>query len=95
MAVTVVLVGAARELFGRPSYTVDLKPGMTIRGLFEELSRSSGPGFEGKIYDVHNGRMNEHIVVFINSREIRSLEGLDTRLKEGDVITILPPMAGG
>ncbi len=45
--------------------------------------------------EIKSGRMNEHIAAFVNSREIRSLEGLDTKLKDGDIITILPPMAGG
>jgi molybdopterin synthase sulfur carrier subunit len=47
------------------------------------------------IYDAGSGRVNEHIAVFVNSREIRSLDGPDTKLEDGDVITILPPMAGG
>lgn len=89
------VVGYARSLFDRPSYEFDVKPGMTVRGIFEELSRHSGPGFDRMIYDAATGRMNEHIAVFVNSREVRSLQGLDTELKDGDVITILPPMAGG
>ena len=31
----------------------------------------------------------------MNAREARSLRGPDTALKTGDVITIMPPMAGG
>jgi molybdopterin converting factor small subunit len=39
--------------------------------------------------------MNEYLAVFVNSRDARSLEGPDTVLTAGDVVTILPPMAGG
>ncbi|HTX44173.1 MAG TPA: MoaD/ThiS family protein [Methanocella sp.] len=89
------IVGEAGDLFDRPSYSFDVKPGMTVRDIFVELSRFSRPEYSARIYDAALGRMNEHIAVFVNSREIRSLDGPDTKLKDGDVITVLPPMAGG
>ncbi len=95
MTVRVDIVGYARDIFDRPSYLLEARPGMTVRDLFKVLSEHSGTNFDREIYDLKSGRMNEHIAAFVNSREIRSLEGLDTKLKDGDVITILPPMAGG
>jgi len=88
-------VGSARGLFDRPSYLFNAKDGMTVRGILEELSKHAGHDYRMKIYDTASGKVNEYIVIFVNSREIRALEGPDTRLKDGDVITILPPMAGG
>jgi sulfur-carrier protein len=95
MPVRVDIVGYVRAIFDRPFFDIELRPGMTVRDLFTELSRHAGPDFGIKIFDVSRGMINEHIAVFVNSKEIRSLEGPDTRLKEGDVVTILPPMAGG
>jgi len=95
MAVCVNIVGYARSLFDRPRYSFEARQGLTLKGLMEELSELAMPDFRKRIYDAATGRMNEHIAVFINSREARSLRGLDTELKDGDVVTILPPMAGG
>lgn len=95
MPVWVNVIGHARDVFDRPSYVFGVKPGMTVRDLFQELSRHASPDFGKAIYDINNDLMNEHIAVFVNSREIRSLDGPDTKLKDGDVITIFPPMAGG
>jgi molybdopterin synthase sulfur carrier subunit len=95
MPVRVDIVGNARDIFDRPSYLFDVKPGMTARDIFKELSRHSSSEYHKKIYDTASGMMNEHVAVFINSKEIRFLNGPDTKLKDGDVITILPPMAGG
>jgi molybdopterin synthase sulfur carrier subunit len=95
MPVRADIVGYARGLFDRPSYHFNVKPGMTVRDLLKELSGHASPDFSHAIYDVRSDRLNEHIVIFVNSREIRALEGPDTKLKDGDVITILPPMAGG
>jgi molybdopterin converting factor small subunit len=95
MQVRVDIVGHARDIFDRPSYLFNVKPGMTAKGLFGELAKHASPDFGGEIYDLKSGRVNEHIAVFVNSRELRSLDGPGTKLKDGDVITILPPMAGG
>ena len=95
MPVSVDIVGYARSLFGRPHYAFDAKPGLTLKGVMERLSKLAGPGFGKRIYDAATGSMNEHIAVFVNAREARSLKGLDTKLNDGDVVTILPPMAGG
>ncbi len=93
--VSIKIIGSAGSLFDSPSYTVEVKPGMTMRELLAWLSRHAGVDFAGAVYDIHTDKMNEYIVVFVNTKEIRTLDGLDTKLKEGDVITVLPPMAGG
>ena len=95
MPVHVDIVGHARDLFECPAYSFEARPGFTLKRLMEELSRLARPGFRSRIYDTVTGKMNEHIAVFINAREARSLKGLDTGLMDGDVVTILPPMAGG
>ena len=89
------VVGAAASVFGRRSYAVEARPGMTLRDLFCELSRDAGPGFKAKVYDPGKGTLNEHLAVFVNAREARTLRGPDTALAPGDVVTIMPPMAGG
>ncbi|HTY91926.1 MAG TPA: MoaD/ThiS family protein [Methanocella sp.] len=95
MPVCVDIIGHARSLFGCSRYAFEAKPGFTLKGLMEELSKLARPDFRKSIYDVATGKMNEHIAVFVNAREARSLKGLDTELRDGDVVTILPPMAGG
>ena len=93
--VRVVVVGYSSDVLDRKSLELPLRPGMTMRDLFAELSHFGRHRFEEAIYDPRTGRMNEYLAVFVNSREIRSLDGLDTRLAGGDTITIMPPMAGG
>lgn len=93
--VKVVIVGYASDVFDHRSLELPFRAGMTMRDLFTGLARFGRPGFRDAIYDPDTGRMNEYLAVFVNSREIRSLNGLDTALSEGDTITIMPPMAGG
>jgi molybdopterin converting factor small subunit len=68
---------------------------MTLRDLLAVLSEGAGQAYWKAIYDKVADRMNEYLTVFVNSREVRSLRGLDTILEQVDVVTIMPPMAGG
>jgi len=93
--ITVNVIGSAASVLPRRSYEVEPRPGMTLRDLLAELSRNGGPGFREKVYDPGTEKMNEYVTVFVNSREARTLRGPDSRLEPGDVVTIMPPMAGG
>jgi sulfur-carrier protein len=42
-----------------------------------------------------DGDLNRYVNVYLNDEDVRVLEGLDTAVSEGDVVVILPAMAGG
>jgi molybdopterin synthase sulfur carrier subunit len=50
------------------------------------------PGFGEKLYD-EKGDLRKVIDLFVNGESIRFLDGMQTRLKAGDVITILPAVS--
>jgi molybdopterin converting factor small subunit len=39
--------------------------------------------------------VRRHLNIFVNSDNVRDLNGIDTPLMRGDVITILPAVSGG
>lgn len=41
------------------------------------------------------GAVRQHVNLFVNTANVRDLEGLDTPLASGDVVTILPAVSGG
>jgi MoaD family protein len=41
------------------------------------------------------GQLRQHVNIFLNSENVRRLESLETPLKDGDEITILPSVSGG
>ena len=41
------------------------------------------------------GELHRFVNVYLNDEDIRYLEGLDTKLADGDVLSILPAVAGG
>ena len=52
------------------------------------------PGVKARLYD-DNGEVREHVDIYLNGDNIRSLDGLSTPLKEGDEIDILSAFAAG
>ncbi|MEZ4679509.1 MAG: MoaD/ThiS family protein [Caldilineaceae bacterium] len=52
------------------------------------------PGIRAKLLD-ESGDVKRFINVFVNDDEIRTLQGLETPVKENDKVSIVPAMAGG
>jgi len=36
-----------------------------------------------------------HYIIAVNGEDVRQLEGFETLLAEGDIVAIVPPVAGG
>ncbi len=41
------------------------------------------------------GELNRYVNVYLNDEDVRVLDGLQTAVKDGDTVVILPAMAGG
>ena len=41
------------------------------------------------------GNLESHVVILVNGRNYLFLEELNTKLKDGDIIVITPPLVGG
>ena len=52
------------------------------------------PGIQAKVLD-DGGDVKRFINVFVNDDEIRTLQGLETPVKDDDRVSIVPAMAGG
>jgi MoaD family protein len=52
------------------------------------------PGFKEQI-TMEDGSLHRFVNIYINDEDIRYLQSLDTPVAEGDVVSILPALAGG
>ena len=75
---------------GQASVSVD---GATVGELFNALIEQY-PGLRGNLLDEQGG-LHKFVNVYTNDEDIRYLEGLDTKVNDGDVLSILPAVAGG
>ncbi|MDQ1508612.1 MAG: sulfur-carrier protein [Actinomycetota bacterium] len=75
---------------GQASVSVD---GATVGDVFTTLVEKY-PGLRDNLLD-GTGGMHKFVNVYKDDDDIRYLDGLDTKLADGDVLTILPAVAGG
>jgi len=52
------------------------------------------PGFRERLFD-EQGTLRRFINIYLNDQDIRFLNHLETKLKEGSVISVIPAIAGG
>ena len=65
----------------------------TVRDAIEDLARSQFALYRNVCDET--GTLRRHLNVFVNSDNVRDRDGIDTTLKPGDVVTILPAVSGG
>jgi MoaD family protein len=65
----------------------------SVRVVLEELERLY-PSLYRSICD-ETGAVRRHVNLFVNTSHVRDLDGLNTALAPGDVVTILPAVSGG
>ena len=59
-----------------------------------EALEAQYPGLKDRLCD-EGGDIRRFVNVFINGEDVRFLQGLDTPLKPGDEVSIVPAVAGG
>ncbi|MGH7363660.1 MAG: ubiquitin-like small modifier protein 1 [Candidatus Methylomirabilales bacterium] len=67
--------------------------GQTVREVLEDLERQH-PGFRERVLE-DGGRLHRFVNIYVNDEDVRFIQTLDTPLKDGDVLSILPAVAGG
>ena len=65
----------------------------TVRATLEALEQSE-PALYRNVCD-ETGTVRRHLNVFVNADNVRDLDGINTTLTQGDVVTILPAVSGG
>lgn len=102
--------GGGAQRLGAVMSTVSIRIPMPLRGYtdgadevqveacdVQEALAALGAAHEGLLARVlaPEGALRPFVNVFVDSRNIRSLDGLATSLADGDIIAIIPAVAGG
>jgi len=67
--------------------------GATVGQVLDDLKSKAG-GIETRLFKGPN-QLNRFVNVYLNDEDIRFLQNLETPVKEGDEISIVPAIAGG
>lgn len=92
VSVKVLLFATFRKKYGSKELTIECDG--TVRGLVESASRMLGAEFYSDVYDSRRDMVRDDLIFTVNGRNIKDLKG-NIELKDGDVVAIFPPLAGG
>jgi len=67
--------------------------GETVSQVLTDLEQRY-PGFQTQVL-TEDGALHRFVNIYLNDEDVRFLQKLDTPLTEGDVLSILPALAGG
>jgi molybdopterin synthase sulfur carrier subunit len=83
-----------REIAGKREDVVELTGEVDVNALLREVVRKHGEKLYRRIFDEF-GNVNENLQFLVNGVDVSKLRGMETTLKDGDVVAILPPVGGG
>ena len=67
--------------------------GDTVLEALHAYGKEHGPELEENV--LGDGKIKEYINVYVNGKDVRNLEGVDTPLDDEDEIRIIPAASGG
>jgi molybdopterin synthase sulfur carrier subunit len=67
--------------------------GSTLSEVLESLD-SSYPGIKARVLD-DSGQLRRFVNVYVDNDDVRFAEGLQTNIKDGGQVSIIPAVAGG
>jgi MoaD family protein len=94
MEITVHYFTVLRSVTGTREEKIDAKEGSTVEDVLKTLSTKYGKEFDRYLF---SGREHEglRVIFFVDGRNIEGADGFKTKLKSGNVLAIMPPIAGG
>jgi molybdopterin synthase sulfur carrier subunit len=97
LKVSVRFFTSLREITGKKEEMLEFSDDekVTVNLVLQTLSREHGRRFVDYVYDAKTGEVKGFLQFLINGQSASTMRGLQTELKDGDVLAILPPVGGG
>ncbi|RLI34950.1 hypothetical protein DRO55_05835 [Candidatus Bathyarchaeota archaeon] len=92
--VKVKFIGIFKGALGGGEASIKLKEESPLRELIRELAKLS-PRLGHMLIDPELGDPRPNAVILVNGMEITILNGLDTRMRNGDEVVLIPVTHGG
>jgi MoaD family protein len=84
-----------KKIMGSGEIELSFPEGSTLAALITNLVNSWGDELASHLYEPNSKRLRPYIRLMVNGRDIAFLNRMETVLKSGDEVLILPPVSGG
>ena len=94
VAIKISFLSLLKSRIGVKELNMDLENDSTINDVFSKLFDKYGDDIKNVLVK-KTGDLNDHVVIMLNEKNIRSLDDLNTIIQNKDEIILLPAIAGG
>jgi MoaD family protein len=95
MKVTLHTILGIKEVVGQRLTEIKLPHGSTVEDFLMHMKEKWGDELSNRLFNPESGAVLPHVRVMVNGQSINFLKGMETPLKDGDEVLILPPVSGG
>jgi len=93
--ITLHTILGLQQVVGQRLTELDLPHGSTVEDFLTYMKERWGDKLSARLFDPDSGAVLPYVRIMVNGQTIQLLEGMETPLKEGDEVLILPPVSGG
>jgi molybdopterin synthase sulfur carrier subunit len=96
LKVTVDYLGSIKQTLGlKQAEQVELGEDASVSDLLSLLAKKYGDPFKKAVYEPKGLDLKPHHILSINGSLLNQLNGIETKLKDGDHIILMPVVTGG
>ena len=97
MQVSVRFFTSLREIVGKREEILRFPESskVTVDTVLKTLIQCHGERFAEYVYDQNTGEVKGFLQFLVNGKSATPIDGLQTELKDCDILAILPPVGGG
>ena len=95
MKIKIHYLGLVKTYTNKSQDEIELKDGASLSELLNKLAAEFGKQFTQEIYESGAKDVKTMFTVMVNGIVMGQLNGVDTKLKDGDNVILMPLMTGG
>jgi molybdopterin synthase sulfur carrier subunit len=96
LKVTVDYLGSIKQTLGlKQAEQVELGEDASVSDLLSLLAEKYGDPFKKAVYEPKGLDLKPHHILSVNGLLLNQLNGIETKLKDGDHIILMPVVTGG
>ena len=94
MVINVRFIGALRGMSGRSKLCINARKTTPLREIIKKITEEL-PQIARAVVDPELEDPRPNTLILVNGKEISVLDGLETMLKDGDEVVLVPVIHGG